>query len=413
MATIDNLIPVDSNRFSSWFYDQKVFELYVKYPPTKKHPNGSIVVYSNVTPEVFEEGNEAESKGHWLGEEIIANPQRYPFRYVTVPAHAAAEPEAPRVDSPLVPEAIRSMAVLPELPLTTVPEILPPEVQQGSKPFNQVVRERATAIALAVPGTFQVSNAEAYKALGTALVVIQTERRAVEKALDTIARPMIEAKRLYDTWRNDVLSKYADAERRLDYALKNFRRAEDTRVRQDEERQRQANQKRAREASEAAEATRRAEATRHVEQVSEHVQSRIQEAQQTIAETTDDVVLAEAREKIIVAQRDLVEATEFAALPAAMMPSPFLAAPVVVAKPDLKVPGLRNKSPLWRWRILARFFRSPELSTLVPIRRTSLVNPAEIPDEYWILDEKAVSSHVKSMDGVCSIPQVESYDLNA
>jgi len=408
MAT-GRLIPVDSKRFDSWFYDEKKFELYVKFPATQKKPGGSIVCYSSVTPEVFEEGNEAESKGQWLGDEIIANPIRYPFRYINA-AQPAPKQEGPIIDSPLVPEAIRMVAELPVSPLTTMPEILPPEVADGEKPFNQLMRERAKSIAAAVPRNYLVTNADSYRALGTALVVIQTERRSIEKFLEGVIRPLVEAKRNFDSFRNEILAWYNDSEQHLNKALLDFRKAEERRVREEEERVRRQNQERARQNNEAAAAARRKEAEQNLTQAEQHVHERITVAQETIQKSSDPRELSQARKDIEEAHKDLVNAQEVAALPVSMMPA--VPAPVIVAKPDLKVAGLRAKAPLWRWKIPDRHFRSPELSTLVPVRRTSLVNPTEIPDEYWILDEKAVGAHVKSMDGVCSIPQVETYDLN-
>jgi tetratricopeptide (TPR) repeat protein len=441
------LTPVESSRFQAWHYDQRACELYVQYPPSKKQPHGVTCIYSGVAPEIYDEGLEAPSKGSWLYEEIISKPVTYPFRVIEMPATGesrqefendrmgqtgADNAEKMKTAQPphnLVPEPIRAIAILPEAPVVVMPEILPPDVREGEKPFAQVVRERALDVAAAVPLSLRVSSAEAYKALGSALVVIQTERRAVSNALDTIARPMIEAKRTFDTWRNEVLTRYDEAEKRLNSALQSFKRAEEARVREEETQRRRENEYRARrQAEEAAEARRKAQAE-EANRMAESARQRMAEAQATIAtaatqpsDTAQPVGLfgpvaiqgpgtvAEAEQEIIRAQADLQQADVLAKTPIEI--SPFFVAPAVVAKPDLKVTGLRNKPPLWRWRILPRFFRSPEIASLSPIRRTALLNPSEIPDEYWVLDEKAISAHVKSMDGVISIPQVEAYDAN-
>jgi hypothetical protein len=84
-----------------------------------------------------------------------------------------------------------------------------------------------------------------------------------------------------------------------------------------------------------------------------------------------------------------------------------------VARPDLRVAGLRKRTPLWRWRLPAKSFKDHRAVGVLPIRRNALHKPEEIPDSYWILDEKAISSHVKNMDGIVSIPQIETFDENA
>jgi hypothetical protein len=426
------LTPVESSRFQAWHYDQRASELYVQYPPSKKQPHGVTCVYSGVAPEVYDEGQEAESKGAWLYEEIISKPTSHPFRVIELPpAESREEFEADRMGQTgadngaklrdeihLVPEPIRAIAVIPEAPAVVMPQILPPDVREGDKPFNQVVRERALAVAAAVPATLRVTSADAYKALGSALVVIQTERRAVDKALDLIAKPVVEAKRNYDAWRNEVLAKYDEAERRLNAALQTFKRAEEQRVREEEARARRENEARARRVAEEAAEGRRKQQAEEARLMAESARQRLTEAQAAIAAPQPQTNLfgleadrtEAARAEVARAQADLQQADVLAQTPVTL--GPIFVAPAVVARPDLKVAGLRSRPPLWRWRILPRFFRSPDLAPLSPIRRTALVNPSEIPDEYWILDEKAISAHVKSMDGVISIPQVDAYDLN-
>jgi hypothetical protein len=437
---IPELTTVESDRFESWYYDDKNCELYIKYPPSKKRPRGSIVIYENIAPEKFEEGLEADSKGHWLNE-IIKQPDRYPFRYVTMPtAEVTDEPEPakPEIDASMVPEPIRAMALVPNAPVIVMPEILPPHVEQGEKPFNQVVTERAIAIAAAVPVALAINSAEAYKALGTALVVIRTERIAVEKALDAIARPMIDAKRAYDLFRNDVLAKYDESEKRLDASLQSFKRAEEARVREAEAAQRRENERKAREQAEAAAKATREANEAEANRIRESAEQRRRDADAAIkasqaaspapvgtgtpdtsthglfgasSGTSSGYTVPEAKAELERVEADLKEADRLATAPVEV--GPIHAAPVVIAKQDLKVPGLRKKSPLWRWRIPERFFRNRDVARVEPIRRNALRNPGEIPDEYWILDDKAVSGHVKDMDGVISIPQVEPYDANA
>jgi hypothetical protein len=424
MATPE-MIPVESSRFQSWYYDAPKCELWVKYPPSKKHPSGSIIIYGRIAPETFEDGEEASSKGSWLYHAIIEKPERHPFRYFE------AVDSDPKPSDNLVPEPIRALAELPELPLVVMPEILAPEVAEGQKPFNQVVKERASAIAASVPHSLLVSSADAYKALGSALVVIRTERIAVNKALDTIARPMVDLKRIYDAWRNEVLAKYDEAEKRLEAALQAFRRAEDARIREEEIRQRRENEVRARRQAEEAAETRRQEQAKESRELEEAAQQRLREAQTALTaaqeapsmETSTDSlfgaggasvaasIVAEATMDIARANSDLADAARIAAAPVEV--GPIYIPPAVVAKPDLKVTGLRRKPPLWRWRIPGRHFHNPDVAALTPIRRTALRNPGEIPDEYWVLDEKAISGHVSNMGGVISIPQVEAYDINA
>jgi hypothetical protein len=122
----------------------------------------------------------------------------------------------------------------------------------------------------------------------------------------------------------------------------------------------------------------------------------------------------EAEAEITRASRDLVEAQQIAATPVNpadfAVSGPFI--PFIQAKQDLKVPGLRKKAPKWRWRLKEDAIKQavPEGE---PISRTALRFPHLIPDELWVLDEKAVNGIVDRMKSRTSLHAIEAYDENA
>jgi hypothetical protein len=431
------LEPVESQRFTAWKYLPAECELIVRFKPTSKKPLGALVAYSGVAPEIWEDALDAESKGAWLGREIIANPQTYPFRYIDDvpppngnPPVAAAVPPAPGVDETLIPETLRQAKPLPALPKLAVPEILPPDVQSGQKPFTQEIRERAEAIVAAVPIALQVSSPEAYKALGAALVNVKKERIAMVDAMELVARPLIDAKRNFDSFRNQVTHSLTTAEQRLERALKEFKRLEDQRIEREAARLRE--EQRARDKAKADEEARieNERIQREAAELKEAAERRLQEAQEALeaaqameAPTEGSEALFGADEGAVAAsviddaqleiarsQRDLAEAAEMEKT--VIQPREVEEKPLVLAKTDLHVKGLRKSSPKWRWRIKAAALNRT-IPEGLPISRIDMKEPDSIPAAYWILDQKAIGDSVIAMKGRFSLAGIETYDENA
>ena len=460
---IPELIPQDSQRFAKWSYDMDSSILFVLFHSTKNAPKGKLYGYKQVAAEQWDEAQEAESKGKWLIAEIINRQDRHPyflvdeseftvstaakpttevvidiapefqaepFRDDLVTEHKApkAKPEAASLtDMDLVPEPIREVQPVPSVALVTLPEILPPDVSEGEKPFTQMMRERAFAIRDAVPQAIAIGSEELFKANGAALVVIQTERRAVVDALEILARPLIDSKRMLDKFRNDVIGAYEASEKRIEQALHTFRRQVEAQAKADADRIRRENEARA----VAAEAERRkAEADR----VAEEARIRKEEAQQAIAEaerqkaaqpptesvqgsllgdhelSVADSVIEEAQQAIAEAEAEEEEANAFALAP--IHADEVYTPPVAFAKPDLKVTGLRKRAAKWVWEFLPSALRS-RLVDGSPISRSHLKDPNSIPDNLWILDTKAVDAMVDSLKDRVNITGIKAYDRNA
>lgn len=432
---IPALTEVESSRIKAWAYEPSTNRLYVRFPGSKKKPAGVIGFYRFIAPEQWDEAQEAVSKGKWLIAEVINRPNSHPWTALEDTEPSAQVEDSPKEDPTpdpnLIPEPIRAIATLPNTPIITLPEILPPNAKEGEeKPFNQVVMERAMAIAAALPSSLTISSAEAYKALGTALVGIRTERIAVEKALDTIIQPAIDWKRNYDNWRGIVLEKFRAAEKSLDTALQNFKRAEDTRIREEESRLRKQAAEEANRKARVAEEAERQRNREEAEKLENEAKARLAEAttalhaaeaEKSSTPSPDSLfgstgaslaasIVSDAHEEIRMANADLETAAALASAP--ITKRDVYVPPVVMEKTDLKVPGLRKKSPLWRWRLKPDMANKP-LEADVPISRLDLRNPDAFPAEYWILDQKAISAVVTGMKGRTSIEAIETYDENA
>jgi hypothetical protein len=444
--TIPVLIEVQSSRFKAWAYVAEAAELWVRYPPTKNGPS-KVYAYSSVAPEQWDDAQEAESKGQWLGNEILKRPDRHPYRLIPevigqddgtprTDTFYGGVPEVKKIEEPQpdlnsIPEPIRAIATLPPAPVIILPDILPPDAKDGEpKPFKQVVTERATAIAAALPANLTVNTAESYRALATALVTIRSERIATEKALALIIQPAVDWKRDYDAWRNQVVTLYSEAEKRLDNALQGFKRAEDARVQAEETRLRKEAAAKAQREAEAAAEIERQRRQKEAEEMEAAAKARIQEAQETLqaveaSQASDSSpdglfgatgadlaasVTAEAEEEIQRAEADIKEAQAMAAAPVEV--GQVYTPPVSVAKPDLKVTGMRAKPPAWKWRLKTGIANKP-LAENQPISRLDLRNPDVFPAEYWILDQDALSATVRNMKGRTSIEAIETYNANA
>jgi hypothetical protein len=292
------------------------------------------------------------------------------------------------------------------------------------------VRERAFAISQAVPLSFAVNSAESYRALGAGLVVIRTERIAVLDALELVARQLIEAKRKLDAFRAQIEEYYKGAERRLDGALTTFKRAEDARVAAEAEKERRRREAEARAEAERVATAERERNAKEAAELAEQARIRRAEAEQALAAaeaakqgdssteglfgssegTVAESVIAEAEREIAIADQDLAHAQALASVEVPV--EDVYVPPVVHAKTDLKVKGLRAKAAKWCWRLAPAAFRRA-VREGDPISRLDLKNPDEIPSEYWVLDTGAMDSLVRGMKGRTSIPNLETWDENA
>lgn len=445
--SIPEIIPVESGRFAAWSYAPDTCTLFVRFKPSKFSKTGKLYRYENVASEQWDDAQEAKSKGTWLIAEIINRQDRHPYFLVDesddpapTGSPAAASTSRPVTEMPkpktepasltdmdLVPEPIREVQQVPTFALVKLPEILPPDVVEGDKPFTQIMRERATAIAAAVPLAITIGSEEAFKANGAALVVIQTERRAVADALEILARPLIDSKRRLDDFRNTVLNAYQDSEKRLEGALHLFRRQAEAKAKADADRLRRENEERAIEAEKVrrkAEADRVAEETK---QKKEDAQRVIDEAERTKAaqppaeDASDslfghseaavaDSVIEDAKQTIAEAEAEEQEAHALAAAP--VHRDEVYTPPVVGARPDLKVSGLRKRSAKWVWELLPQFLRA-NVDQSGTISRAHMKDPNSISDEYWILDKKAIDGLVDSLKDRVTIPAIKAYDKNA
>lgn len=288
-----DLTPVESSRIAAIGYDPNAFVLAIKFPPTKKSPEGKTYHYANVAPEEFEELQESESKGAWFGRNIQNNPD-HPFQCVDdgsgrvvegVYLEAVPVPEAKEL--PQDEEGLKARAL---------------EVQKDVQQIVTVTRQGAT-----------IQTAEAFAQAGERLKQIVAERKIAQERVDSIKGPAYQTYKAALQLEKDVIGPYVQTETWLKTSMARYIQAEEAK-------------RMRKEAELAAEARKQAEA----------------EAKEKAVE------LAEHDAQVMEAQGLVEAAAQVRANPLPVMPARV--APIVLQKDVPKVVGVSSRKN-WTFRI--------------------------------------------------------------
>jgi len=326
---------------------------------TKTGVAGSLYEYGNVTPQLYAEGCEYRndkgelSFGQWMNRVIKADPKRFPFRKLE------------EIGSIPVAETTTDFASGQPLPATIAEAEVLPEDEEELKAAAEALNQRALAVGEVRGNAIVITNLDAYNLAVTVGTAIARMRDALEKTM----RPKITS--LYKPYKAalEILNKYDNPlesdEKRLKEGIRLFKLEED--------RKRVAESNRIR---------------REQEQEAERVAN---ETAQTLK--LSDAVAAEERGEPELAEQIL-------AAPALPIRAAYVP-PVNLPSAIIRVAGETHKED-WTYELV------DENGDPVQTPRRDL-----IPDEFWVLDEKAIAKVVKTLKGRTSIRGVRAYDQGA
>jgi hypothetical protein len=245
IATLPELKPVKSSRFSHVGFDDETFTLFIRFHPTKTEPRGALYSYANFSEEELTDFFNAESLGKYFAANLLKNPE-HPFTRVAEDAPQAAADEPVYVMNP-------------------VPEV--PEDQDELKLQALAVVDQVKALAIVSPAEYSVA--------GNELVRLREMKKKAQERVDRLRVPAFRAYQATLELQRDVMGPYDEAEAFLDRGMAGYRQRErDERLRLEAEE----NRKR-REAAEAEQKRVQAELAERDAKVAE-AQGRPQEAEQ-------------------------------------------------------------------------------------------------------------------------------------
>jgi hypothetical protein len=205
-ATVIELKPVNSGRFTHAGYDPDTFTLTLRNPPTKAYPAGQVWQYMNISEEMADDFFRAESLGKYFNAHIFKNPDHPCSR---VHESSAAEEEAPQAKA----EAV-------------VPAVAEDEDTLKLEALEVSGQVRALSIV----------SAEEYAVAGNELVRLRQMRKQAQERVDRIKKPAYETYKATLQLEHDVMDRYEEAEVYLDSGMARYRQRErDERLRREAE----------------------------------------------------------------------------------------------------------------------------------------------------------------------------------
>lgn len=364
-ATAIELIPVTSSRLEAIGHDPDTFTLAVKFPPAKKSPAGKVYHYASVSEELFDDLMNAESVGVFFGNNILNNPERYPFECVD---EGLGEETSPALDAPETGLMVQAPAALAEI-LRPEPVVIPDD-EEGLKTLALATRAEVTALTISTSEECEVASHEVLR--------IRAERKLAIEKVNKIKIPATQAWKAACELFNEIDGRYAEAEKYLDGGILAFRAKE-----------------KARAAAEAAAEQRRQDAERAEAIRVQQVEFKRLQAVAEAEATAKAAELAEADAKIAEAQgapAEMVEQIRENPLPVQVrhVEQPAIAymssAPAVVRQELPKVQGL-GFTTAWLYEITNE--------DVIPLSF-----------DYYSLDLKKVNAKVQSLKNKANIPGV-------
>jgi hypothetical protein len=354
-ATAIELTPVTSSRIAAIGHCPETFTLAVKFPPAKKSPSGKVYHYANVSEEMFDDMKNAPSVGVFFGQNILNNPDAFPFTCVDEGVG----------DAPTTAAPVESPAAQPKT------EVIVPEDTEELKTFAMATRNDATA--------FSISTGAECEAASLELLRIRAERKLAIEKVNKIKTPATAAWKAACELFNEIDGRYAEAEKYLDGAILAYRAAERRRADAEAAAIR-------RQQEEAAAEARRAQQV-ELKRLQDEAQREADEKAAALAEQDAQVAEAQgASEEVVEAIRENplpVQVRHVAPPPLAVMAAP---AQVVVQQDIPKVAGL-GYTTAWYHEI---------------------TDESQIPltHDYYTLDPKKVAARVNALKQNANIPGV-------
>ncbi len=207
------LTPVKSSKFLAMGYDEDTFELFLQFHPTRADAAGAIYRYQNVSPELFDDLQKAESLGKFFNERILRNPDHPASRLPSGDAEQAQAPEASTAEQAVEPEP------------------------QPAETFRDPEDAIATAVVVAKQArAIVISTPEAYGLAGRELVRIAGEIRRRREFFAPMKEAAFRAHRAICSRETEALQPLEQAERALTGGISQYRQAEEQRRRAEQDR---------------------------------------------------------------------------------------------------------------------------------------------------------------------------------